>query len=88
MCTDADANDLRMGSEDRDHRFDRFTGAGDGIGLVVGKEDSRGEAMQLLFVDGVDARLQFLCPCQKQPLTKIIVLYLDKTMSGDPGNFF
>lgn len=32
--------------------------------------------------------LQFSCPCQKQPLTKITVLYLASTMSGLPGRFF
>jgi len=32
--------------------------------------------------------LQFLWPCQKQPLTKIIVLYFFKIMSGFPGKVF
>ena len=32
--------------------------------------------------------LQFSCPCQKQPFTKITALYLGKTMSGLPGKFF
>lgn len=31
--------------------------------------------------------LQFSCPCQKQPLIKITVLYFDRTISGLPGNF-
>ena len=33
-------------------------------------------------------RLHPSCPCQKQPLTKIAVLYLRITMSGLPGTLF
>src|SRR6185312_3908590 len=38
-----------------------------------------------VLVFGITKYLQFLCPCQKQPLTKITVLYLGKTISGLPG---
>ena len=41
-----------------------------------------------VFVAGNADFLQFSCPCQKHPLTNIIVLYLGKTISGFPGNFF
>lgn len=39
------------------------------------------------FVDG-HTNLGQSCLCQKQPLTKITVLYLGRTMSGHPGSFF
>ena len=31
--------------------------------------------------------LLHICPCQKQPFTKITVRYLVKTISGFPGSF-
>lgn len=40
-----------------------------------------------LRVFGIRKSLQFLCPCQKQPWTKITVLYFGRTMSGLPGSF-
>lgn len=40
---------------------------------------------QSVLVLGTTKYLQSLCPCQKQPLTKITVLYFGKTISGLPG---
>ena len=37
-------------------------------------------------VFGMTNLLQPLCPCQKQPFTKMQVRYLGSTMSGVPGN--
>lgn len=37
---------------------------------------------------GSTKQRQPLCPCQKQPFTKITVLYLGRTMSGFPGRVF
>ena len=41
-----------------------------------------------VLVAGNVAFLQFSCPCQKHPLTNIIVLYFGKTISGFPGKSF
>ncbi len=41
----------------------------------------------LVLVFGTTKYLQFSCPCQKHPFTKITVLYFGKTMSGFPGSF-
>src|ERR1035437_3789086 len=38
-----------------------------------------------VLVLGTTKYLQFLCPCQKQPCTKITVLYFGRTISGLPG---
>lgn len=39
-------------------------------------------------VSGTVAYLQFWCPCQKQPLINMTVLYFGRTMSGFPGKSF
>ena len=41
-----------------------------------------------LFVLGIDAREQPLCPCQKQPCMKMHVAYFFMTTSGLPGRSF
>ena len=40
-----------------------------------------------VLVLGMEKYLQFSCPCQKQPCTKMTVLYFGSTMSGFPGSF-
>src|ERR1035437_2429234 len=41
---------------------------------------------QLVLVFGTTKYLQFVCPCQKHPCTKITVLYFGKTISGCPAS--
>jgi hypothetical protein len=41
-----------------------------------------------VLVLGTTKYLQFLCPCQKQPCTNIMVLYFGKTISGLPVIFY
>lgn len=41
-----------------------------------------------VFVVGNADFLQFSCPCQKQPFTKITALYLGKTISGFSRQIF
>src|SRR5205085_11974828 len=43
---------------------------------------------QSVLVLGTTKYLQPSCPCQKQPCTKITVLYFGKTISGFPGKSF
>ena len=43
------------------------------------------DSQNLRLVSGIVAYLQSECPCQKQPLMKMIVLYFGRTMSGLPG---
>lgn len=40
-----------------------------------------------VLVLGITKYLQSWCPCQKQPFTKIMVLYFFSTISGLPGSF-
>lgn len=43
-------------------------------------------SQNVMLLRGVVADLQPVCRCQKQPWTKIAVLYRGKTKSGVPGN--
>jgi hypothetical protein len=43
---------------------------------------------QVVLVFGTTKYLQLLCPCQKQPWIKMMVLYFGNTISGLPGNVF
>ena len=55
---------------------------------------SRSRFLRILFsqngvlVLGSTKYLQTWCPCQKQPLMKMAVLYFLRTISGEPGSFF
>ncbi len=40
-----------------------------------------------VLVLGITKYLQPSCPCQKQPCTMMMVLYLGRMMSGFPGSF-